>query len=154
MSGGRKLRIGFSWFGLLIVVLQASPNVIWLFYPPTPDRLAGNASSVPLIEYGEHALGVLIVLMLLFLINKSTPNRVHRTSPAVVAYTAIGLYWFCWGLYFAGFQPNPVIYAMVILPPVAFFCAGIAAKVWPIWLTSMLFAGFHALVALENFPIV
>ncbi len=56
-------------------------------------------------------------------------------------------------LYLAGIQPLPVIYAMVILPPIAFFSAGIAGRIWPVSVASVVFMVFHLLVALENFPL-
>jgi hypothetical protein len=49
------------------VALQALPNIVWTLFPPSIDPLAGNASTIPLIEYGEHILGVAIVILLLFL---------------------------------------------------------------------------------------
>jgi len=150
----KNLRIRFSLYGLLIVALQALPNIAWALWPPTPNALQGNASSVPFIEYGEHILGVTIVILLLFLVNKTQSRRMPRSRWMIAGFAAIALYWLCWALYFAGVQPNPIIYAMVILPPVAFFSAGAAEKVWPISAASLLFLLFHLLVALENFPIV
>jgi drug/metabolite transporter (DMT)-like permease len=108
---------------------------------------------VPFIEYGEHVLGVTIVILLLFLVDKTQKRNIPQNGWAIAAFIAIALYWLCWALYFSGIQPNPVIYAMVILPPIAFFSAGAAEKVWPISAVSIVFLVFHLLVALENFPI-
>ncbi len=149
----KNLRVRFSVFGFTIAALQLLPNIVWALFPPAINRLEGNASSVPLIEYGEHILGAAIVALLLFLVNFTVPNRVHRNAPAILAYCGVALYWLCWALYFGGIQPNAVIYAMVSLPPAAFFSAGIAEKVCPISAASALFLVFHLLVALENFPI-
>ncbi len=146
------LRIRFSPYGLLIAALQLLPNIIWALFPPTLNRLEGNASSVPFIEYGEHILGVTIIILLIFLVNKTQTRTIPRGGFMVAAFAAIALYWLCWVLYFCGVQPNAVIYAMVILPPVAFFSAGIAEKVIPISAASVLFLAFHLSVALENFP--
>ena len=149
----KNLRVRFSVFGCMIAALQMLPNIVWALFPPAVNRLEGNASSVPFLEYGEHILGVAIVVLLLFLVNGTVPNRIHRNAPAAFAYLAIVFYWFCWALYFCGIQPDAVIYAMVILPPAAFFSAGLAKKVYPISAASALFLVFHMLVALENFPI-
>jgi len=148
----KNLRIRFSYFGVLIVALQAFPNIIWALFPPALNRLEGNASSVPFIEYGEHILGVAIVVLLLFLVNKTVPNKFHRTALAIISYIAIALYWLCWAMYFAGVQYNAVLYPMVLLPPLAFFCAGLTEKVWPISAASAAFLVFHTMVALENYP--
>jgi hypothetical protein len=129
------------------------PNIIWAVWPPTPNALEGNASSIPFIEYGEHILGVAIVVLLLFLVNKTLARKSPLGGWAISGFIAIALYWLCWMLYFTGVQPYPVIYAMVILPPFAFICAGIAEKVWPVSAASALFLVFHLLVAFENFPI-
>jgi len=149
----KNLRVRFSAFGALIAALQALPNILWALFPPAVNRLDGNASSVPFIEYGEHILGVAIVILLLFLVNKTVPNKLHRSAPAMISYAAIALYWLCWALYFTGVQLNAVLYAMVLLPPAAFFCAGLAERVWPVSAASAVFLVFHLLVALENFPL-
>jgi len=149
----KNLRIGLSLYGLIIVALQALPNIVWALFPPSINALAGNASSAPVIEYGEHILGMAIVILLLFLVQHRREKRLPKSKTAIAAYAAIGLYWICWILYFCGVQPLPVIYAMVVLPPVAFFSAGVAEKVYPVSAASAVFLVFHLLVALENFPL-
>jgi hypothetical protein len=130
------------------------PNVIWVLFPPTVNSLDGNSSSVPLIEYGEHILGVAIVILLIFLVVRGQELIIPKNRFAVVAFTAIALYWLCWVLYFCAVQPLPVIYAMVVLPPIAFFCAGAAERAYPICAASALFVCFHLAVAWDNFPIL
>jgi hypothetical protein len=117
------------------------------------NRLAGNVSSVPFIEYGEHVLGVAIVIGLLFLVNRTQTQVIPRGRLTLAVFASIAMYWFCWIFYFCGIQPDSVIYAMVVLPPIAFFCAGSAQKVGLISAASVLFVAFHLMVALENFPI-
>ena len=149
----KNLRIGFSLYGLIIALLQALPNIVWALFPPTVNSLEGNASSIPFIEYGEHILGVAIVVMLMFLVCKGKEKIIPKNGFAIAGFIAIALYWLCWALYFCAIQPLPVIYAMVILPPAAFFCAGLAEKLYPISAVSAVFLGFHLAVAMENFPI-
>jgi len=149
----KNLRIGLSLYGLIIVVLQALPNIIWALFPPSVNSLEGNASSVLVIEYGEHILGVAIVIMLLFLVRRGQEKTLPKGMTAIAAYAAIGLYWICWILYFCAVQPLPIIYAMVVLPPIAFFCAGVAERIYPISGISAVFLVFHLLVTLENFPV-
>jgi hypothetical protein len=149
----KDLRIGFSPFGFIVVIMQALPNIVWALFPPAVNALEGNASSIPFVEYGEHILGVTIVVLLLFITRKGQEKTVHRNRFAIVCFTAIALYWMCWMLYFSAVQPLAVIYAMVVLPPVAFFCAGAAEKVYPISMVSVVFLVFHLAVALENFPV-
>ena len=149
----KNLRIGFSLYGLIIALLQALPNIIWALFPPAKNTLEGNASSIPFIEYGEHILGVLIVILLVFLVQKGQEKTIPKNGFTVAGFAAIALYWLCWVLYFCAVQPLPVIYAMVILPPAAFFCAGLAEKVYPISAVSAVFLGFPLAVAMENFPI-
>ena len=149
----KHLELRFSPFGALIVSAQALPNILWVLFPPETNRLAGNVSSVAFIEYGEHVLGVAIVILLLLLRNRERPETLPRGASSLAAYVAIALYWVCWALYFAGVQANPVLYLMVVLPPVAFFLAGVAQRVWPISAASVVFLVFHLLVALENYPV-
>jgi len=80
----KNLRIRFSYYGALIVSLQSLPNIIWALFPPAINRLEGNVSSVAFIEYGEKIFGVSIVILLLFLANKTVPNKIHRNTPAIV----------------------------------------------------------------------
>jgi hypothetical protein len=148
----KDLRIGFSLYGLLIAALQLLPNIIWALWPPVPNILEGNASSVPFIEAGEHILGVLIIILLVFLVNNTQAGKFPHSGWTIAGFIAIALYWLCWAFYFAGIQPHFVIYAMVVLPPVAFFSAGAAKKVWPVSVVSAVFLAFHLFVALENFP--
>ena len=149
----KKFCIRFSVFGLLVAVLQLLPNIIWALKPPVMNVLAGNASSIPFVEYGEHILGVLIVVLLVLLVNRKQQSGIPRTHWTVIGFAAIVLYWLCWMLYFDGVQVYAVIYAMVILPPVAFFCVGLAKSVWPIPVASVFFLVFHLLTVLENFPV-
>ena len=145
------LTLRFSLFGALIVALQLFPNIIWAVFPPEINRLEGNVSSIAFIEYGEHVLGIAIVILLLFLQNKTQPNKLLHNVWSIAAYISIAFYWGCWVLYFAGVQTDLVIYSMVVLPPLAFFSAGVAEKVWPIPIIAIVFLVFHLLVALENF---
>jgi len=149
----KNLRFGFSLFGLIIVALQALPNIIWALAAPEINALEGNASSIPFIEYGEHILGVAIVVLLLFLVDKTQEKKIPQCWLTIVSFAAIALYWLCWVLYYCAIQQLPVIYAMVILPPAAFFCAGTAQKVYPVSSASVLFLMFHLAVAMENFPV-
>jgi len=149
----KNLRIGFSLYGLIIVALQALPNIVWALFPPSVNSLEGNVSSLPVVEYGEHILGVTIVILLIFLVQRGQEKSLPKSKTAFAAYAAIGLYWICWILYFFAIQPLLLIYAMVVVPPIAFFCAGVAEKVYPISGVSAVFLVFHLLVALENFPI-
>ena len=149
----KNLHVRFSVFGLIIVALQSLPNIIWALFPPEVNALEGNASTVLFIEYGEHILGIAIVILLLFLVNKTQEKVFPGGVLTYISFTAIALYWMCWVLYFCGFQPLPVIYAMVILPPAAFFFAGTAQKVYPVSAASVVFLLFHLAVALENFPL-
>ena len=149
----KNLRLGFSPFGFIIVILQAIPNIVWALFPPSLNTLEGNASSIPFIEYGEHILGVAIVVLLLLAVSREQGKTIPMNRYSKIAFLAIALYWCCWILYFCAYQPLSVIYAMVILPPIAFFCAGLAEKVYPISVVSVLFLLFHLAVAMKNFPI-
>jgi len=149
----KNLRLGFSFYGLIIVVLQLMPNIICVLFPPELNSLEGTSSSTPFIEYGEHILQVTIVILLVFLVNKTQERRIPRGLSTNVSFSAVALYWLCWVLYFSSIQPLLIIYAMVILPPVAFFSAGAAQKIYPISGASVLLLVFHLTVAFENFPI-
>lgn len=149
----KDIRLGFSRFGFLVASLQLLPNIIWVLFPPDPDVLTNNSSVFPLLEYSEHILGTSIVLMLLFLVGEGDHKLIPKGKQAIGSFAAIVLYWICWILYYAGLQCNVVIYSMVVLPPIAFFLAGMAKKVPIISIAASLFVIFHVLVTLENFPL-
>jgi len=149
----KNLRIQFSLYGLLIAVLQILPNVIWALWPPSPNALKGNVSSVTFIEYGERILGIVIIVLLILLVSTSQARGIPKGKWTTISITTTALYWLCWMLYFAGVQPLPAIYAMVVLPPVTFFGAGVSKKVWLISVTSLVFLAFRLIMTFENFPI-
>ncbi|HKM43433.1 MAG TPA: hypothetical protein VJZ70_05530 [Limnochordia bacterium] len=149
----KSIRLGFSKFGFLVAFLQLLPNIVWVLFPPEPNILTANASLKPFLEYGEHVLGISIVIMLMFLVGGNDQRLIPRGKPTTLALGAILLYWVGWILYYAGMQGNVVIYSMVVLPPVAFFFAGWAKKTPAISIAAMLFVVFHVLVTLENFPL-
>jgi hypothetical protein len=91
--------------------------------------------------------------MLIFLVQRGEEKTFPKNKFAILSYIIIGLYWTCWILYFCNIQPLPIIYLMVILPPIAFFFTGMAEKVYPISIVSIIFLLFHMLVVIENFPI-
>jgi len=93
VSKVKNIRIRFSHYGLLIVALQSLPNIIWALWPPTPNALEGNASSVPLIAYGEHIMGVAVVFLLLFLVNKTQTQKIPHGNRTIAGFIAIALYW-------------------------------------------------------------
>ena len=92
----KNLRIRFSLYGLIIVVLQSLPNIAWALFPPAMNSLEGNASSIAFVEYGEHILGVAIVILLVFLVCKGQEKAVPKNGFAMVGFAAIALYWLCW----------------------------------------------------------
>jgi hypothetical protein len=77
------------------------------------------------------------------LVQRGQEKMLPKSKAAVAAYIAIGLYRLCWILYCCAIQPLLVICAMVVLPPIAFFCAGLAEKVYPISAVSAVFIVFH-----------
>ncbi|HBG10338.1 MAG: hypothetical protein ACOX46_12120 [Limnochordia bacterium] len=150
----RRVRVGFSRFGFLVVVLQALPNVLWALFPPAQNVLSRNSSEIVVLEYGEHILGVSIVIMLLFLVSREQVEAaLPKGIPAVLSLAAIALYWAGWACYYAGVQNDFIVYSLVVLPPLSFFCAGLAKRVAVISVTSLIFLVFHCAVTLENFPL-
>ena len=94
------------------------------------------------------------MLVSLFLVNKSGGGVIPNNIWSIVCVVNMLLYWLCWVLYYAGCQNNAVIYAMVLLPVIGFFSAGIAESVYPISIVSVAFLVFHIMITLENFPIL
>lgn len=148
-----NLRVRFSAFGATVAAAQLFPNLLWALFPPSPNRLAGNVSSSPFIEYGEHILGVLVVVLLVLVVNNKADHAAFFGFWGWMAYGLIGAYWVFWALYFCGLQQNAVLYALVVLPPGGFICAGFFKKVLLIPAVGFVFLIFHLLVALENFPL-
>jgi hypothetical protein len=149
----KNLKIRFSIFGTIIAAAELLPNIIWAIFPPVLNRLSGNSSDNMFLEIGEHVLGVSIVILLVFLKNVSVKKKIPVNIYSLVSFSALLGYWICWLLYFCGIQNNAVIYLMVVLPPISFFFAGIAEKVYPISIVAAAFIVFHILVTMENFPI-
>lgn len=149
----RNVRIGFSKFGFMVAALQLLPNVFWVLFPPAQNVLTANSSTVPVLEYGEHILGISIVIFLVFLVPRQEGAPVFGRFTAKLSLAAIALCWLGWVLYYIGIEHNALIYAMVVLPPIAFFLAGLAQRIRLISVLSLVFLVFHFAVTLENFPL-
>lgn len=114
----RHVTLGFSKFGFLVAVLQLLPNVLWVLFPPAQDPLAGSRSSLPGLEFGEHVLGIALVVMLIFLVSRrESEPLIPAGLCGKVSLGAIALYWLGWACYFLGWQSSFIIYSLVILPP-------------------------------------
>ena len=142
----RDLKVGFSIFGVFVAIIM-QPFIAQLILGWIPASTGGFAvthvshhvSLLWYLEYMQDILSVLVIVMLVFLVNKSTGVIVPRSPWIIACIAVVFLYWLFWfGLHYAGFQSHYVSLALILLPQIAFFAAGMAKKVYVISFVSVL----------------
>lgn len=97
-----KNRLGFSLKGLIILLLVLLPNL--LFYAFAVNGTAGTGAvfgnRVEIISYIERLSQILLMLVLIFRVNKSSPSLQSRYVFGMAVFLL--LYYALWIRYFAG----------------------------------------------------
>ena len=76
------LSSGFSPIGLLAVVLQQLPGIVWALHPPEVDPFAHNSGSLP-VEMLEKTFGIATVVLLVVVLARVPIPSVVRTVSLV-----------------------------------------------------------------------
>lgn len=156
ISTTRKNVMGFSIKGLLILLLILLPNILFYIYAVKDTNAAAFQNSYEIISYLEHGSQLLLMLVLVFRVNKSSPSI--KSKYVLGMFVFLMLYYVCWVRYFAGGLDYTLIsenilmsMGMAIFPAVYFTLAGK-------WLgnplvvgTAITFGIFHTLNTYLNF---
>jgi hypothetical protein len=139
-----------STVGIIVIVLECLPNIIWAMAPPAHNPLSNNYAPYQWLEVSEHVLGVAIVILLMWQVTRPMTSRV----PILIVGGAILIYWLSWGCYYAD-MISPFLLAgpMTVLPPIAFGMTALWQRNFVGLVTAVLFLVAHLMVTVLNFVV-
>ena len=148
----KQYKIGFSLYGLLAFLFQELPYLPWLLIPPIDNPLENN---IPLnIFFGtiEKVGGVLTVASLIIVTQKITVKNDFKNKFFIIAVVCLGVYYFCWLLYFNGITNFwLIIIGLTAVVPVYYFFIALWLKNYIAVITSILFFFGHTISNIINF---
>jgi len=142
--------IGFSLIGLILYVLQLSPNIIWMLAPPANNVLTKNSSPNPLMNIIEQVFGIATVALLILLINKSG----ERNSNIYIGLAILFLagYYVAWIFYYRGMvSPWLLIIGIAAMPPLYFFFAEIWLENYIALMSCAIFGVAHIAITCSTY---
>ena len=86
------LSSGFSPMGLLAVVLQQIPGIVWAIHPPAVDPFAHNSGSPP-VEILEKTFGIATVVLLVVVLARVPVPSLLKTVSLVGAFAVLAAYY-------------------------------------------------------------
>jgi hypothetical protein len=136
------LASGFSPIGLLAVVLQQIPGIVWALHPPAVDPFASNSGSLP-IEILEKTFGIATVVLLVVVLARVPVPSALTTVSLIGAFAVLAAYYLLYVLYFMGVTDWPVLFGMAAFPPLCFLLVALYQGNYPAIITSVIFGGVH-----------
>lgn len=140
---------GFSPVGLLVVVLQQIPGIVWAMHPPKVDPFAHNSGS-PLVEVLEKTFGIATIVLLVMVF-------AHVPVPAALAalclagsFVVLAAYYVLYVLYYRAVTLVPVLLGMAGLPPLCFALLAVYQGNWPALITAVVFGVVHVSLTYAN----
>ena len=133
---------GFSRVGLLVVVLQQIPGIIWAVHRPKVDPFARNSGTLP-VEILEKAFGIATILLLVIVVAKAPRLPGSRTALLSGAFAILAAYYSFYALYYLGVTSLPILLGMAAFPPLCFVLVGLAQGNYPATITSVVFGVVH-----------
>jgi len=140
----------FSLAGLVVVVLQQAPGIVWAIHPPKIDPFARNSGTLP-VEILEKTFGIATVLLLVVV--PATVSILPTMKPLVLggAFVVLAAYYLFYGLYYLGFTSLPILLGMAACPPVCFLLVALYQDNHLALITSLVFGAVHFGLTYANF---
>jgi len=140
----------FSLTGLIVVVLQQAPGIIWAIHPPKIDPFARNSGTLS-VEILEKTFGIATVLLLVIV--PATASIVPSMRPLVLrgAFVVLTTYYLFYVLYYLGFTSLPILLGMAAFPPACFLLVALYQGNYLAIITSLVFAAVHVGLTYANF---
>jgi len=139
----------FSGLGLLVVVLQQLPGVVWMLHPPKVDPFARNSGTL-LVEILEKTFGVATLILLVLVAAVFPVPSMAKTFSAAGAFLVLAAYYTCYVQYYRGIVAWPILLGMAAFPPAAFVLAGLSKGNWPAIVTAVVFGIVHVSLTCKN----
>jgi hypothetical protein len=140
----------FSLIGLVVVVLQQAPGIVWAIHPPKIDPFARNSGTL-LVEILEKTFGIATVLLLVVV--PATAVILPRMRPLILgsAFVILATYYIFYVLYYAGSTSLPILLGMAAFPPVCFLLIALYQGNCMAIITSLVFGAVHVGLTYANF---
>jgi hypothetical protein len=140
----------FSLTGLIVVVLQQAPGIVWALHPPKIDPFARNSGTL-LVEILEKSFGIATVLLLVVI--PATAAIFPRMRPIVLggAFVILAIYYIFYVLYYVGCTHLPILLGMAAFPPVCFLLVALYQGNYLAIITSLVFGAVHVGLTYANF---
>jgi hypothetical protein len=132
----------FSGVGLIAVVLQQLPGIIWAVHPPKVDPFAQN-SGPAVVEVFEKTFGIGTVVLLVIVFTRRPVPPTAVTVFATGAFVVLALYYGFYVAYYLGVTILPVLLGMAAFPPLAFLLIALSQGNAPATVTSIVFGTVH-----------
>ena len=139
----------FSPIGLLVVLLQQIPGIVWALHPPKVDPFARNSGTL-LIETLEKTFGIATILLLVVVPATAAMLPGLATLFLVGAFVTLAAYYVLYVLYYFGFTHLPVLLGMATFPPVCFLLVALYQGNFLGVLTSVVFGVVHVGLTYAN----
>ena len=140
---------GFSPIGLLAVVLQQIPGIVWALHPPTVDPFAHNSGSLP-VEILEKTFGIATIVLLVVVLARVPVPALLKTVSLVAAFAILAAYYSFYVLYYMGVTSWPILLGMAAFPPLCFLLVALYQGNYPAVMTSVIFGGVHVGLTYAN----
>lgn len=143
------LASGFSPLGLLVVVLQQIPGIVWALRPPKLDPFAKN-SGTWLVEILEKTFGVATLVLVVVVLASGPMPPLFRTLFRSGAFLVLAAYYLFYIQYYRGLTTWPVLLGMAAFPPALFVLTALSQGNWLAIITGVVFGTVHVGLTYNN----
>lgn len=139
----------FSILGLVVVVIQQIPGIVWALHPPKDDPFAGN-SGRPLVEVLEKGFGVASLLMVIVVPVAVAILQGLGQALAFAAFGVLAAYYVLYVAYYRGVTSWPVLLGMAVFPPMAFVLVAVQQGNLAAVVSTVIFGVVHVGLTYSN----
>jgi len=139
----------FSLLGLVVVIIQQVPGIVWALRPPKDDPFSRNSGTL-LFETLEKGFGIASLLMLIVVPFSAAPLREFGTVSGVGAFVVLTAYYAFYIAYYLGVARWPVLLGMALFPPVAYLLAAVCQGNVLAAVTTVIFGAVHVALTYTN----
>jgi hypothetical protein len=139
----------FSPLGLLVVVLQQIPGIVWALRPPKVDPFARN-SGTRLVETLEKTFGIATLVLVVVVPTSGPMPPVLITLFRSGAFLVLAAYYLFYIQYYRGVIAWPVLLGMSAFPPSLFVLIALSQGNWLATMTGVVFGIVHVALTYHN----
>jgi hypothetical protein len=140
----------FSVVGLVAVVFQQLPGIVWAIHPPTVDPFAKNSGTLG-VEILEKTFGIATILLLVVVVARAPLLQPLSMAFEVAAFVVLAVYYAFYVAYYTGVTSLTVLLGMAVLPGLCFLLIAMYQGNYPAVITTTLFAAVHVGLTYSNF---